>query len=359
MIIIFFSLDICLYNPVVFRAAYSNLMNKLHLLAAAALVCATTTATGQVPANTTSKLAGFHTVTARAWATSLVGVNFVRPMLASGKIDAEAANSLTDNNVDFLIALAGQSNLWVEITSGTNRGVASPVTTVAQRVLTTEEDLSALSAVGDTYVVRAAHTPTSLFGATNQAGLKPSPTANWTGNADLVYIPDGLGGYKYVYYSTAAAGWREVNSGTANAGNLPVYHVDGMWIQRNDFTNLSVKFAGSIRSGPTFFYAANGVNTDVNTNYASGSTLTNSGLHTYVLHGSETTGDVLWFPNSTGGWDQYYYTDTVGSFTAGWKQVGQGNTDKGATVFPSAFSLERRGTSGTLKIVPSTIYNGL
>jgi hypothetical protein len=334
-------------------------MNKLHLLAAAALVCATTNALGQVPANTNSKLAGFHTVTARAWSTSLVGVNFVRPMLASGKLDAEAVRSLTDNNVDFLVALAGQSNLWVEITSGTNRGVASPVTAVAQRVLTTEEDLSALSAVGDTYVVRAAHTPATLFGTTNQAGLKPSPTESWTGNADLVYIPDGAGGYKYVYYSTAVAGWREVNSGTASAANLPVYHVDGIWIQRNHFTNLDVKFSGSIRSAPTFFFAANGVNTDVNTNYAAGSTLSNSGLHTYVLHGSETTGDILWFPNSTGGWDQYYYTDTVGTFTAGWKKVGSGNTDMGATAFPSAFSLERKGAAGTLKITPSTIYTGL
>ena len=280
-------------------------------------------------------------------------------MLASGKIDAEAVNSLTDNNVDFLVALAGQSNLWVEITSGTNKGVASPVATVAQRVLTTEDDLSALSAIGDTYVVRAAHTPTSLFGANNAAGLKPSATATWTGNSDLVYIPDGAGGYKYVFYSTSAAGWREVNSGTANAGSTPVYHVDGIWIQRNDFTNLSLKFAGSLRASPTFFYATTAATTDVNTNYLVGSTLTNSGLHSYVLHGSETTGDILWFPNATGGWDQYYYTDTVGTFTAGWKQVGQGNTDKSATAFPSAFSLERRGASGTLKMVPSTIYTGL
>lgn len=334
-------------------------MNKLHLLATAALVCATATATGQVPANTTSKLAGFHTVTARAWATSLVGVHVVRPTLASGKIDAEAAKSMTDNNVDFLVALAGQNNLWVEITSGTNKGVASPVSAVAQRILTTEDDLSTLSAVGDTYVVRASHTPATLFGATNQAGLKPSPTTSWTGSADLVYIPDGAGGYRYVFYATSANGWREVGNETADASTIPVYHVDGIWIQRNHFTDLNIKFAGVLRATPTFFYAANGINTDVNTNYSVGSTLSNSGLHNYVLRGSETTGDILWLPNSTGGWDQYYYTNAAAPLTAGWKQVGQGNTDKGATPLPSAFSLERRGTSGTLKMVPSSIYNGL
>jgi hypothetical protein len=337
-------------------------MNKLHLFAAAALACAISSASGQVPASTSSKLAGFHTVTARAWSTSLVGAHFVRPVLASGKIDAEAANSITDNNVDFLVALAGQSNPWVEITSGANKGVASPISSVAQRVLTTEDDLSALSGVGDTYVVRAAHNAATLFGATNQAGLRASPTTNWTGNADLVYIPDGAGTYRYVFYSNSVSGWREVGNPTANAALIPIYHVDGIWIQRNHFTSLNIRFAGTLRTSPTYFYAVNssgGVYTDVNTNYSVGPTLSNSGLHNYVLHGSETTADILWFPTTTGAWNQFYYTDAVGTFTAGWKQVGQGNTDKGATVMPTAFSLERRGAAGMLKIVPPPIYDGL
>lgn len=337
-------------------------MNKLHLLAAAALASLTTSAAGQVPANTQSKLAGFHTVTARAWATTLVGAHFVRPVLASGKIDAEAANSITDNHVDFLVALAGQSNLWVEITSGANKGVASPISSVGQRVLTTEENLSTLSAVGDTYVVRAAHNAATLFGTTNQAGLRASPTTSWTGNADLIYIPDGAGNYRYVFYSNSVSGWREVGNPTANAASIPIYHVDGIWIQRNHFSNLNIKFAGTVRANPTYFYAVNssgGVYTDVNTSYSVGGTLSNSGLHNYVQHGSETTADILWFPTTTGAWNQFYYTDAVGSFTAGWKQVGQGNTDKGATALPTAFSLERRGPAGTLKIVPPSIYNGL
>ena len=90
-------------------------MIRPHLLAATTLACAATAAFGQAPADTTSKLAGFHTVTARASTTTLVGVNFVRPVLASGIIDAKAANSVTDNDVDFLASLAGQSNLWIEV----------------------------------------------------------------------------------------------------------------------------------------------------------------------------------------------------------------------------------------------------
>jgi hypothetical protein len=337
----------------------ADLMKTLHLLATAALVCTTISATGQAPADTTSKLAGFHTVTARASSTTLVGVHFVRPTLAAGRIGAQAASSLTDNNVDFTVALAGQSNLWVEITSGTNRGIASPVSAVAQHALTTEDDLSALSAVDDTYVVRAAHTVATLFGAANEAGLKGSQSPNGSGGADLIHIPDGAGGYRDVYYSNKSNGWREVGNTTVDASGIPVYHVDGISIQRNAASDLNIKFAGTLRTSPTFFYAETGGKTDVNTNYSTGSTLSNSGLENYVLHGSETTGDVLWFQNSTGGWDLYYYTDSSGSFTAGWKQVGQGDLDKGATPFPSAFSLERRGPSGTLKMVPSSVYDGL
>ncbi|MEZ0389847.1 MAG: hypothetical protein ACAI34_22395 [Verrucomicrobium sp.] len=335
-------------------------MNK-SLFLIGTMVAAVTNLLGQAPSTVPSKLAGFHKVTARAWSTTLVGVNFVRPVLASGKLDAEAANSLTDNNVDFNVALAGQTNLWVEITSGTNKGIASPVTTIAQRVLTTEDDLSGFSAPGDTYEVRAAHTIATLFGAANSAGLKPCPTAAWNGSADLVYVSDGAGGYKYVFYSTAAAGWREVNSGTADAAGTPVYHVDGLWITRNDFTNLNITFAGVLRSTPTFFPVANGSNLPFNTVYPTGSTLANSGLDTQVLKGDETTADIVWIPNAaTGGWDQYYYANALPpNITAGWKQVGQGNTDKGATAFPSAFSFERRGTTANVKMIPNTVYNGL
>lgn len=334
-------------------------MNRLNLLAAATLACATTTAFGQAPADTTSKLAGIHTVTARASSTTLVGVNFVRPLLVSGIIDAEAANSVTDNDVDFLTALAGQSNLWLEVTSGTNKGVATPISAVALHALSTEDDLSTLLEAGDTYVVRAAHTVATLFGDTNQAGFKASNSPNSEGGADLIHVPNGSGGFRVVYYSSKKNGWREVGNSTADASGIPVYHLDAINVQRNQASNLDLRFAGLVRTAPTYFFAASGVKTDVNTNYSSGSTLSNSGLKDYVQHGSETTGDLIWFQDSTGAWNQYYYTDAAAPLTEGWKQVGQGDADMGNTVFPSAFSIERRGASAMLKMTPSPVYDGL
>jgi hypothetical protein len=334
-------------------------MIRFPLLAAATLACAATTVLGQAPADTNSRLAGFHTVTARASAITLVGVNFVRPVLASGIIDAKAENSVTDNDVDFLTTLAGQENLWVEITSGTNKGIASPVSSVAQRVLSTDDDISALMEVGDSYVVRAAHTLVSLFGASNQAGLRESNSRNSEGGADLVHIPNGAGVFRVVYYNGRRNGWREVGNPTDDAGNIPVYHLDAIKVQRNQASNLNLRFAGLVRTAPTYFFAASGARTDVNTNYASGSTLNNSGLKDYVQHGSETTADLIWFQNSAGTWNQYYYTDAAAPLTEGWKQVGQGDADKGDTVFPSAFSIERRGASAILKLAPSPVYDGL
>ncbi|QIF01424.1 hypothetical protein [Roseimicrobium sp. ORNL1] len=328
-------------------------------LLAAALTCVAATGLGQTPDAITTKLTGFHTVTARKSSTTLLGIHFVRSRLASGKVDAKAANSLTDNDVDFATALAGQTNLWVEITSGPNKGIASPVSSVSQNVLTTEDDISALMEVDDTYAVRPAHTPVSLFGAANDAGLRPSNNANTQGNADIVQIPNGSGGYRYIYYSTVRGGWREVGSPTVDAGNVPVYHVDGIWIDRNRTTNLNIKFAGELRTSPTYFFAETGTKIDVNASYNTGATLTNSGLKDYVQHGSETTADLIWFQNTNGTWSQYYYTDAAAPLTEGWKQVGQGDADKGATAFPSAFSFERRGVSGILKMVPPPAYDGL
>jgi hypothetical protein len=335
-------------------------MNRLNILATATLVCAATTAFGQAPATTNSKLAGFHTVTALASSTTLVGVNYVRPVLASGIIDAKAANSLTDNDVDFLTALAGQTNLWIEMTSGTNKGIATSLSSVGLNALATEDDLSSLVEVGDTYVVRTANTVATLFGATNQAGLRGSNSPNSEGGADLVHIPDGNGGFRIVYYSSKKNGWREVGNATADASGIPVYHVDAIQVQRNQASNLALRFAGVLKVTPTYFFATTGVKTDVNTNYPTGSTLTNSGLKDYVQHGSETTGDLIWFQDgSTGVWNQYYYTDAAAPLTEGWKQVGQGDADKGSTAFPSAFSIERRGASGLLKLAPPPEYEGL
>jgi len=334
-------------------------MTRYPLLATAALAIVATTASGQAPADTASKLAGFHTVTARASSTTLVGVNYVRPALATGIIDAKAANSLTDNDVNLATVLVGQSNLWIEVTSGANKGIATSLSAVGQNALTTEDDLSSLVDVGDTYVVRTAQTVATLFGATNQAGLRTSNSPNSEGGADLVHIPDGNGGFRVVYYSAKKNGWREVGNSTADASGIPVYHVDAIKVQRNQGSNLALRFAGLLRTSPTYFFAATGIKTDVNTNYPSGSTLSNSGLKDYVQHGSETTGDLLWFQDSNGVWNQYYYADAAAPLTEGWKQVGQGDADKGSTTFPSAFSIERRGASGLLKMVPSPDYEGL
>lgn len=319
--------------------------------------------TGLVMGETTvvTKPVGFQTATLKASQTNLLGINFVNAPLVAGSIDAEAASSITDNDVDFTVSLVGQLNIVVEITSGTYKGIASRVASISQHTLVTGDDLSAYLAPGDTYEVRAAHTVASLFGATNSAGLKPGSATT----ADVVWIPNGSGGFTKIYYASAAppfttAGWKSVGGGNTDRSSTPVYHVDALLIERRGTTDLEVTFTGTIRKTPTFYGAVTGFNY-FDSVYPTGATLANSGLSATVKHGNATTADVVWMPNGTGGWNRYYYATSAPPFTtAGWKSVGGGNTDRSTTPITSGFILERRGVAATVTTIPDpAIYGGL
>jgi len=328
-------------------------MNKLIPLTIVATLSFLSSTYGQALNSTTSKLSTVQSINIPAGSTRLVGINVVKPVLAAGILDSESANAITDTHVNFTTALSEQSNLWVEITSGPNRGIASLITSYSQTVLTTEDNLTSFCSPGDKYEIRAAHTIASLFGTTNQAGLKPSTDATGSGSPDLVKVPDGAGGFSDVFYSTSAAGWRKTGS-SANMANLPIYHIDGVYIVRNSTMALNLKIAGLTRSTPTFYGVGTGSTSVFNTVYPTGSTLGNSGLASQLQQGSETTADIISFTNSSGALVSYYYLSG-----AGWRQIGDATTDRANVSFSSAFTLLRRGTTGNIKAVPASAYTNL
>jgi hypothetical protein len=316
-----------------------------------------TPAWSQEAESASTDLAGFHTVSIKGKSSKVVGANFVRPSAARGNLEAAAANTLTDNDADFTSTLTAGVSYWVEITSGPNKGIASIVSAFAQNTLTTDDDLSALCGPTDTYDVRPTHTIASLFGATNSAGLRAGSSIN---NADTIKLPDGLGGVITLFYSSSApVGWRNTATGTANAADTPVYHVDAMEVNRSSNGTLNLRFAGTLRTGPTHYGILTGLN-QVDINYPVGSTLANSGLQNYVKQGDSATADLIWVPNTTTGYKKYYYTPDAAPLTAGWKLVGSGNTDQNAAALTSGIIIERRDPATNMTIVPDpAIYGGL
>lgn len=326
-------------------------MKFLPLFLVASTIPLASHAWGQTADTVASDLAGYHRVTVRANSAKVIGANFVRTSVATGNLESSSTNTLSDNDVDFTVQLSPDVAYWVEITSGANKGLASTVSSFTQHGLVTEDDLSAFCGPGDTYAVRPAHTIASLFGATNSAGLRAGASA---ATADTVEVPDGQGGLTVVYYSnTAPAGWRTTTTGTADAANVPVYHVDALNITRNASSNLKLTFTGSLRKNPTSYGILPGLNY-VDVNYPLGTTLGNSTLQTQVKQGDSTTGDLVWIPNSATGYKKYYCT------AAGWRLVGGNNADRGTVALTPGIIIERRDVAINMQIPPNAgIYGGL
>lgn len=325
---------------------------KFHpLLLVASVLPFASGAWGQTTETTSSDLAGHYQITVRSNSSKVVGTSFVRPSVAAGHLETSSANTLEDTDADFTATLSPGVAYWVEITSGGNKGLASIVSSFTQHGLVTEDDLSAFISAGDTYAVRPAHTIASLFGATNSAGLRAGTSAT---NADRVEVPDGQGGLAVVYYNnTAPAGWRTSTTGTDDASNLPVYHVDALNITRNANSNLKLVFAGSLRKNPTYYGILPGLNY-VNVNYPVGSTLGNSTLQTQVKQGDSTTGDLVWIPNSATGYKKYYCNAGV------WRLVSGNNADRGTVALTPGIIIERRDAATNLQIPPNAaLYGGL
>lgn len=309
-----------------------------------------------------TKPVGFQTVTLKASSFNLVGINFLKAPLVVGVLDSLTATTITDAGVDFSAALTGQSNLVVEVTSGTGSGLWANVSSFSTNQLTVDTDVTASVSAGASYQVFSLPTIAEVFGATNSAGLKDGNSTT----ADIIWLSkgDGSGGFDKYYYAAAAppfvtAGWKNTSTGNTNASGAAIYHHEAMIIERRGTTDLPVTFTGTVKTSPTTIPLFTGFNW-IDRAYPSLATLANSGLSTYLLAGNSTTADIVWMANASGGYDKYYFAVAAPPFvTAGWKKVGAGNTDASSTPLETGIIIERRGGNTNLKITPDAAYGNL
>ncbi|MBK8091906.1 MAG: TIGR02597 family protein [Verrucomicrobiaceae bacterium] len=308
----------------------------------------------------TTKPVGFQTVTLKANAFNLVGVNFLKPALVVGVLDSLSATSITDADVNLSTALTGQTNLVVEITSGSGAGLWANVTSVATNQLTVDSDLTATVSGGASYQVFSLPTLADIFGASNSSGIKAGNAAS----ADIIWLStgNGSGTFDKYYYATATfpftAGWKNVNTGNTNAANTPVYHHEAMLIQRREVTDLALTFSGAVKTSPTTIPIFTGYNY-VERSFPALATLGNCGLSAFLTHGNAASADIVWLPNSSGAYDKYFYATATFPFTAGWKNVNTGNTDASSTALTTGFIIQRRGGNTNLKLTPDAAYSSL
>jgi len=298
----------------------------------------------------TTKPVGYRTeVLKGAGAFNLLSPNLDNPVGAAGTIDAIAATALTDNEANFSAAFTAGEALTLKIMDGANAGLITDVVSFTATALTTSDNISTLIANGVKYEVRKTPTIASIFGATNSAGL----LAGLAATADIVWVPDGSGGYLRVFFSTGGtqgAGWRSVGGLTADRANAVVGITDAVFIQRRATTDLSVVFTGHVQTTATKTPVITGFN-PISRVIPVGLSLADSDLETELAQGLAGTADLLWNPNGQGGYTRYFYS-TGGTQGTGWRSVGGLTTDQSTATLQSGFLVQRRGaaTNATLRI---------
>jgi len=298
----------------------------------------------------TTKPVGYRTEVLKGAGTfNLLSANLDNPVGAAGTIDAIAGTTLTDNEANFAAAFTAGEPITLKIMDGANAGITQDITAFTATTITTAQNISALIANGVRYELRKTPTVASTFGATNSAGLLGGNATT----ADIIWIPDGMGGYTRIFRSDgglSGIGWRRVGGGAVDAANDPIAITDAIFVQRRAPADLSVVFTGHVQTTATKTGVITGFNPTSRV-IPVGLTLTDSQLQTELTQGNATTADLLWNPNGMGGYDRYFWSNG-GLSGVGWRSVGGGATDRGSVALASGFLVQRLGaaTNVTLRI---------
>ena len=348
-------------------------MKHLITFTAIAAVAASGTASAQTPTPAYSKPSGYVTETLKGdGAFNLIGLTLHQSPVASGVLSSVSSTKVSDSTTNFTTLLTPGSKYIIQFKSGSQNGgiqivsswgTASGGGNTVNDLVMPQNVLSMGVAAGDSYELRPAATLSSVFGASNQAGLKSGSLLS----ADIIWLPDGFGGFTKFYYSPGTtvpfvtpAGWKD--SSGANAANQAIVYTDALFIQRRGVGDLKLVLTGQVKTTRTQVIAVGSQFSYVSSVFAVGTTLGTSGLEQGLKAGSLISGDVLWMQNAArDGYDKFYYSPgtTVPFVTpAGWKTSAGGN----ATTQPltSGIIIQRRDpTNSAPPINPPSSYSNL
>jgi hypothetical protein len=335
----------------------SKSMKSIFAHAMLAALVASASAYGQTEAKTTP--VGYVTEALKAGQFNLIGLTTHQPVIASGVLDAESASSVTDSEVNFTTTLTAGATYILEL----DGGVTQEVNAWSGSALTTPNLTSFVVPATTTYKLRKAPTIADIFGASNSAGLQAVSNFN-PQQADLIYLPNGTGGFDRYFYSNAAgqgaSGWFNADT-FAGGSNVPVVYADGVLLYRRGLTDLSIVLSGEIKKAPTALYLIANQFNYVGGVYPVGSTLDNSGLGAGLTPTSTfnpAQADLVYIPDGAGGYSRYFYSNAAGQGASGWFNASDFSTS-GSVSLKSGIIILRRGATAMVTIVPPAGYAGL
>ena len=136
---------------------------------------------------------------------NLLSLNPDNEIGASGNIDVVSGRTLTDFDVDFTEAFEPDDLLILTIVSGAGAGLVQQISTSSAHTLETVDDISSIIAPGDEFEVRRMHQIGEFFGGYPRFLMYGTSTT-----ADLIWLPDGKGGYSHVSSGLQVVSWNRL-----------------------------------------------------------------------------------------------------------------------------------------------------
>jgi len=294
-----------------------------------------------------------------------IGINLHGSVVASGTIDARDGNIFSENNADLSTLLTDASATYLlEITNRRQFGAVAEITSVtsgANNTSTFQIEGTGMNTGNATYNIRKALTLNELFGTGTQAQLTGGRTSN---SADIVWLQDETGGYTQYFYSTSTTGTDTETGQEFRSTNTPfvspdkpitVFYPDGLYIQVKDVAKTVTVF-GQVKNTSTIVSGNTGLNL-VSIPSPTGVTLDGSRLSEGVSGANSTANaDIVWIPNDTGGYDQYFFH----SGASVWRSFNTPFTgNEGATILPSTVFIQRKSRNTAFRIYIPTFYSNL
>lgn len=284
---------------------------------------------------------------------NLVGITLHNSIAATGIFDSQTETSLTDSTASFAFDTA--KNYIVEVQASS---VVTGTIIEAPGSSFTANTINNLTGITSDYLgaysIRESATIGGIFGS----GASCILTKGTLSTADLVYVPDGSGGFDIYYHSAdvtfpvpAPGSWQKI-SGSGNQSTAPINYLDGIYVQiRGSAVELTI--AGEVKTKVSSLPAFNGFSY-FSSIYPAGTNLGSSGLADFVIKGTTATADLIYMPDGSGGFDIYYHSPDV-TFpvpaSGSWQKIN-GSGNQAETPITSGFILQRRGGSINMQFNP-------
>jgi hypothetical protein len=235
---------------------------------------------------------------------NVIGLTMLTPILAMGVIDGVNQKVITDAAIAFTPAV-GRTYI-LEITTGALNGTIQETNanSYVGTTITVNDDLEVMGLLpGDKYSIRVAPTLEEIFGTVTRASGGVLDAASSPLSADIIWMPNGVGGYDK-YYLRAGA-YRNADN-NAFTPNIPFIYADGLLVQKKNLAISTLTVTGTIKTTQTNSIAIQGYNT-LSPVAPVGLNLFNAGLEaTLTQSSSELSADIVWVQQENLTYNRYY-----------------------------------------------------